>query len=212
MNYIFDVCLNFNKELYDFYEWDKEDKVEFYLKIPIFRIEDEIIDNFIYHEIRVSNIFLKKIYNKSQKYYKNIVKNNKYSCILSSNNKCIGINFNDEGYIESRSYLSLEEETEILEFSKFLKYSIIDYKIIKKNSFKINYLTRKENKIIGVLTNYLDELIRSKKTEELEYIYYEIYNEKINNYNIIKQKLLSAINNSFDKRNKFYKLYNFVCN
>lgn len=212
MNYIFDVCLNFNKELYDFYEWNKDDKVEFYLKIPIFRIEDEIIDNFIYHDIKVNNLFLKRIYNKSQKYYKNIVKYNKYSCILSSNNKCIGINFNDEGYIESKSYLSLEEETEVLEFSKFLKYSIIDYKIIKKNSFKLNFLTRKENNIISILTNYLDNLFSNKEYEEIEYIYYEIYGEKLNNMDIIKQKLLSAINNSFDKRNKFYKLYNFVCN
>ena len=212
MNYIFDVCLNFNKELYDFYEWNKDDKVEFYLKIPIFRIEDEIIDNFIYHEIKVNNLFLKKIYNKSQKYYKNIVKNNKYSCILSSSNKCIGINFNDEGYIESKSYLSLEEETEVLEFSKFLKYSIIDYKIIKKNTIKNNYLTRKENKIINILTNYLSKLITNKEYEELEYIYYEIYGEKPMNIGVIKQKLTNAINNSFYKRNEFYKLYNFVCN
>lgn len=212
MNYIFDVCLNFNKELYDFYEWDFNDKVEFFLKIPIFRIEDEIIDNFIFHDIKVSNLFLKKIYNKSQKYYKNIVKNNKYSCILSSNTKCIAINFNDDGYIDSRSNLSLEEETEVLEFTKFLKYSIIDYKIIKKNSFKVNYFTRKENKIINTLTNYLYDLIDDKKYEELEYFYYEIYNEKTDNISVIKQKLLSAINNSFDKRNIFYKLYNFVCN
>lgn len=212
MNYIFDVCLNFNKELYDFYEWDINDQVEFFLKIPIFRIEDEIIDNFIFHDIKVSNLFLKKIYYKSQKYFKNIVKNNKYSCILASNNKCIAINFNDEGYIDSRSNLSLEEETEVLEFAKFLKYSIIEYKIIKKNSIKINYFTRKENKIINTLTNYLYDLITNKKYDELEYFYYEIYNEKTDNIGVIKQKLLSAINNSFDKRNTFYKLYNFVCN
>ena len=212
MNYIFDIYINFNKELYDFYEWNDDDKIEFFVKIPIFRIEEEIINNFIYHCIKVDNNFLRKIYNKSQKYSNKTVVNNEYSCILSSNNKCIAISFNDEGYINSRSYLSLEEESEILEFSKFLKYSIINYKIIKKNSFKNNYLTRKENSNIKILNNYLNELIGNKNYEELEYIYYEIYDKKEENYNIIKLKLFNAINNSESKRDKFLKLYNLAHN
>ena len=35
MNYIFDVCLNFNKELYNFYEWNNEDEILYILKIII---------------------------------------------------------------------------------------------------------------------------------------------------------------------------------
>lgn len=212
MNFIFDICINFNKELYSFYEWNSDDNIEFFLKIPIFRIEEEIINNFIYHDVKVHNNFLKKIYNKSQKYYKNTIVNNKYSCIFASNNRCIAINFDDKGYISSRSFLSLEEESEILEFSKFLKYNIIDYKIIKKNSFKTNYLTRRDNNNIEILNNYLNSLISNNDTEELKYIYYEIYNEKENNFDIIKQKLFNAIGNSENKRNKFIELYNLVHN
>ena len=212
MNFIFDIYINFNKELYNFYEWNNDDKIEFFLKIPIFRIEEEIINNFIYHEIKVDNNFLKKIYNKSQKYYKNTIVNNKYSCIFASNNRCIAINFDDKGYINYKSFLSLEEESEILEFSKFLKFNIVDYKIIKKNSYKTNYLTRKENNNIKILNNYLKVLINNNDCEELEYIYYEIYNEKEDNFNIIIQKLYNAIKNSDNKRNKFLELYNLVHN
>ena len=43
MNYIYDITLNFNNELNNFYEWDEQDNIEFYLKIPIFRVEDDII-------------------------------------------------------------------------------------------------------------------------------------------------------------------------
>ena len=210
MNYIFDVCLNFNKELYDFYEWNIDDKVEFFLKIPIIKLEDSDINNFINNNIKVNALFLKKIFNKSQKYYKNTIKNNKYSCIFSSNNKCIAINFDDNGFIDSRSNLSLEEETEVLEFSKFLKYSLIDYKIIKKNSFKNSFYTRKEINMIETLNKYLNKLIEDKNIEEMEYIYYEIYNEKSNNFDVIKQKLFNAINYSDNKRNKFLELYNLV--
>lgn len=210
MNYIFDICLNFNNELYDFYEWDKNDNIEFYLKIPIFKVEEDIINDFVFHDIKIDNIFLKKIYNKSQKYYKNTVRNNRYSCIFSSNNKCIAVNFDDNGNIIGKSNLSLEEESEVLEFSKFLKYSIIDYKTIKKNQVFNKYLTRNELNKISLLNNYILKLFDNKNYDELEYLYYELYSDKTSDYNIIKQKLLSLINNSDKKREKIFELYNLV--
>ena len=70
MNYVFDVCLNFSRELFDFYEWNNEDEVLYFLKIPVFKIEEELIDDFIKNDIKVENVFLKKIYNKSQIYFK----------------------------------------------------------------------------------------------------------------------------------------------
>ena len=38
MNYIYDITLNFNKTLYNFYEWNKDDDIDFYLKIPVLNI------------------------------------------------------------------------------------------------------------------------------------------------------------------------------
>ena len=145
MNYAFDVCLNFNKELYNFYEWNEEDNIIYFLKIPVFKIEEELINDFIKNDVRVDNIFLRKIYNKNQVYFK---KNDlHYSCILVTSNYAIGLNFNEKGFIIGKSYLSLEEETEVIEFAKFIKYSIINYKIIRKNNDKERYLTRKEKEI-----------------------------------------------------------------
>ena len=47
MNYIFDITLNFNDELLNFYEWDDLDYKEFFLKIPIFKVEENTMFDFI---------------------------------------------------------------------------------------------------------------------------------------------------------------------
>ena len=39
MNYIYDITLNLNKKLYEFYEWKEEDNPEFILKIPVYKVE-----------------------------------------------------------------------------------------------------------------------------------------------------------------------------
>ena len=42
MNYIYDIVLNFNENAYNFYDWYKEDNIELYIKVPVFKIEEEI--------------------------------------------------------------------------------------------------------------------------------------------------------------------------
>lgn len=193
MNYVFDVSLNFNKVLYDFYEWNKEDEILYFLKIPVFKVENELIYDFIINDIRVDNLFLKKIYNKSKIYF-NKQKYGTYSCIITSSTRAVGLNFDKNGFVIGKSNLSLEEETEVVEFSKFIKYSIINYKIIKKNSIKRNYLTRKEYYDLATINNYLSDLEKNNKIDELKYIYYELFEDIENDYYKIKQKIGNNLN------------------
>ena len=37
MNYVYDIVLNLSDKLYNFYEWNSEDNVELYVKIPIIK-------------------------------------------------------------------------------------------------------------------------------------------------------------------------------
>lgn len=209
MNYAFDVCLNFNKELYNFYEWNEEDNIIYFLKIPVFKIEEELINDFIKNDVRVDNIFLRKIYNKNQVYFK---KNDlHYSCILVTSNYAIGLNFNEKGFIIGKSYLSLEEETEVIEFAKFIKYSIINYKIIRKNNDKERYLTRKEKTDLKNIVQYLNDLQRDKKIDELKYLYYEIFDTIENDYKKIKLKLENTLSSNEEKREKFLEIIKYVC-
>lgn len=210
MNYVFDVCLNFNKELYNFYEWNESDEVLYFLKIPVFKIEDELINDFINNDIKVDNFFLKKIYKKSQIYFKKSNKLNDYSCIITSSKYCIGINLDKNGYVLGKSYLSLEEENEVIEFSKFIKYSMINYKVIRKNSIKENYLTRKEKEDILYIKKHLNNLLDNKKINELKYLYYEIFNSLEDDYKKIKNRLENVLIISDKKREKLFEIIKYV--
>ena len=43
MNYVYDIVLNLSDKLYNFYEWNSDDNVELYVKIPIIKVEEETI-------------------------------------------------------------------------------------------------------------------------------------------------------------------------
>lgn len=210
MNYVFDVCLNFNKELLNFYEWNNEDEVLYFLKIPVFKIEEELMDDFIKNDIKVETIFLKKIYNKSQIYFKRSNRINEYSCILTTNKKAIGLCFDKNGYVTGKSYLSLEEENEVTEFSKFIKYCLINYKVIRKNNIRESYLTRKEKEDIKAIKEYLGNLERDKRLEELKYIHYEIFNYTLDNSEKIKAKLNSILFTNDKKREELLEIIKYV--
>ena len=41
MTYIYDVTLNFNEILYDFFEWNNSDTLTHIRKIPMFKVNNE---------------------------------------------------------------------------------------------------------------------------------------------------------------------------
>ena len=68
------------------------------------------------------------------------------------------------------------------------------HKIIKKNSIKRNYLTRKEYYDLATINNYLNDLEKNNKIDELKYIYYELFEDIENDYYKIKQKIGNNLN------------------
>ena len=45
MNYIYDIILNFQERIYDFYEWNKTDVITHIRKIPVFKISSKDLYN-----------------------------------------------------------------------------------------------------------------------------------------------------------------------
>lgn len=197
MNYIYDITLNFNKELYNFYEWDEEDNVEYYLKVPIFKVEKDVIKDFIMDKIIVDKNFLFKIFNKNDKYKK--TNKNKYVAVFTTIDKAVAISFNEKGESVYKSYLSIEEENDLLEYSKLLKYTLIDYKIKEKKKNSNIYLTRHEKNLKIDLLKKIEKLYKNKDIYKLKYIFYEIYNERPINDEKIYYKLINLIKNNSDK-------------
>lgn len=207
MNYIYDITLNFNKELYNFYEWNTDDNIEFYVKIPIFKVEENILDDFINSSFIVDKAFLNKIMNRSEKYSKTMVKTSKYVCVFTSSSRVLGVVFNEKGESIFKSYLSIDEEGEVLDFSKLIKYNLIDYKIKQKNNNKNKFFTRNEKVIKSFVTNSINEMYDKKEYDKLKYVFYELYNERLNNENKIYSKLINLVENNNDKIQKLNKIF-----
>ena len=132
MTYVYDVLLNFTDEnkIIEFFEWDNDDIIEHVKKIPIMRVSSKKIIDIINNEIMVEKEFLERIKNNTTLYKK--TKNLQYAVLISDLNRVIGIEFDKEGKIISKSSLLLDEEEEIIEECLDIKEENLNYKIIKK--------------------------------------------------------------------------------
>ena len=54
MNYVYDVLLNFNKELYEYYDWNLSDVIIHIRKILLFKV-----DNKVFNDLKKGNILVK---------------------------------------------------------------------------------------------------------------------------------------------------------
>ena len=61
MNYIYDIVLNFNKEYYSFYEWNRRDNIINVKKIPLFLVDNECFNIMKYDNVCVSKDFINVI-------------------------------------------------------------------------------------------------------------------------------------------------------
>ncbi len=198
MNYIYDIYLNFNKELYDFFDWNRSDKLVHIKSIPVFKTTEENLTNIISHNIQLEENTFKDIYNKCTIWNKSI-KNKSYA-LFCDNNTIIAIEFNENGKSINKSSLLINEELEILETTYKLKEKNINFKILGKikNVLKTRNQIKEEQFVIKELKNI--------SSEKLNYIYFECFGKREKNKNIIMKKLLNLSKNS-----KTYKnLYNIL--
>ena len=208
MNYIYDITLNFNKNnLYEFYEWKEEDDAEFILKIPMFKVSTEDIVNIKYGDIIVNKNFLKQIEDKTEVYAPNAVNIIRYACIFSSEESSIAVEFDASGLSYMKSNLSIDEEDEVIECAKLIKYTILDYKLKSKKSINVVSSTRYEREMSKYLLKSLEKMKKNNENSKLKYIFYEIYNEKSDDIEKVYSKLINITKNN---DNKFIKLKNLV--
>lgn len=115
MVYIYDILLNFNKNLIEYFEWEEKDKIKYIKKIMVFKTTTNTIKDIIENEIILDKNFTKQI----PKYEMNGLKNNSSTCLLTDGNIVIGILIK-ENIITDISRLLLDEENEILLIAKNL--------------------------------------------------------------------------------------------
>jgi hypothetical protein len=193
MKNIYDILVNFKKIPYEFYEWNKEDDVKHVKKMPSIKVSDSALYDIFYSDAVVSKNFLDQIKDKTEIFFGRTIKKVKYACVIYNDDVALSILLNDNGEIIGKSKLLFDEEEDVLKEDVPVKE--IDYNIIKKSK-KISGLTRREAKIVLLLSKYLDKIHESKKNDEIKYMYFECFNkvEEDNEkaYKNLKNEVLKA--------------------
>ena len=193
MKNIYDILVNFKKIPYEFYEWNKEDDVKHVKKMPSIKVSDSTLYDIFYNDAVVSKNFLDQIKDKTEIFFGRTVKKVKYACVIYNDDVALSILLNDNGEIIGKSKLLFDEEEDVLKEDVPVKE--IDYNVIKKSK-KISGLTRREAKIVLLLSKYLDKIHESKKNDEIKYMYFECFNkvEEDNEkaYKNLKNEVLKA--------------------
>lgn len=195
MNYEYNIKVNLKKELINFYEWNKNDKITILKKVPVFKVNDDTYSEFLNFNIKVNKKFIEKIE----------LSNN--ICIFCTDIDSICIKFNIDGEIDKISKLDLLEEKDILDSMIGKSKYKLNYK--KLSSKKIySYNTREENKIINTLVEYLE--LKKDNKEIIDYLYYEWFNKNSNNKNKY-EKLVESIKNEYNiKHQKLYEIIELI--
>lgn len=203
MNYYYDILLNFQENYYMFYEWDKEDNIEFVKKIPLFHIDSKEIVDIFNNKIMITNEFLKLIENKTK------IKQNKflkYTAIFSDGKNSLAVEFNDDGVLINKSSLILDDELSINEFMYSINKSNLDYQIIETETRSKE--TRQELKIKRLLKLEVQSMYEKKEYSKLKYIYLEWFNELKDNIDNMYELMLNKINSTLT--NKEYEIYELI--
>lgn len=194
MNYAYNIKVNLKDKLYNFYEWNKEDKIIILKRVNVFVVDDNTYNDILNMSIIVTNEFLKELTD-------NI-------CIFCNDIDSVCIKFNNKGVISKISKLDLIEENDILEEINYNnKYKLKYTKIDKSNGY--SYKTRKEDRIINELNNYI---IKNKNDIELiNYLYEEWFNNNkcTNKY----EKLINAVNGEYSiNHDRLYDVVKLINN
>ena len=145
MNYVYDILSNFNQELYDFYDWDKNDNFTHLRKVPSFRVSKEVLVDLMFKKVKIKGNLLKLIKDKTQVFTKEGVDVIEYCFIVSDSVNALGVILDEDGVVYKRSKFLVSEELEINKCLKTSKIYNVEYNLLSSKTHYSN-MTRNEEK------------------------------------------------------------------
>jgi len=203
MNYYYDILLNFQDEYCMFYEWDKDDNIDFIKKIPLLHIDSKTFNDIYSKIIEIDIEFLKLIENKTKLKQNNYLK---YTCLFSDGKNTVALEFNDSGLVINKSSLMIDDELNINEFMYNIEKTKINYKIVENDKRKKE--TRQERNIKRLLKIEVNKMYDNKEFSKLKYIYLEWFNEILDDINKMYNNMLNKISDNLTE--KEYKIYEII--
>ncbi|MEG2321935.1 MAG: DUF3603 family protein [Bacilli bacterium] len=205
MNYIYDILINYNNNLYDIYDWNKEDTIIHIRKIPVFKLDTNILLNLVENKVKVDKDFLIKIFNKTEMFKKNKVAVLEYCFLATDLEEVIAFKLDKDGCIIAYSKLLVEEEIEVLEYGQSMNKYDLKYDVVKK--LKPNYFkTRKELVIRNYIIKQIKETIKNNDVDKLKYLYFDCFKKNIKKDNLI-HNIYKDLEDNWD--NVYLKVFDF---
>lgn len=190
MNYVYDILVNFNENLYDFYDWNLNDPVTHIRRIPIYKVTSKQFYEIKNYQVKFDSKFLEVIKNRTEFFSGRNIKIMKYAFLLTDGLDIMGIFIGDSIKYTS---LQMDEELDILENFRF-KESHLDYQITStKNAMILK--TRYQIEQINKMRQKLNDLIKENNISKIQYIYYECFNEKEKQISLILERFYHSLEN-----------------
>ena len=197
MYYYYDIILNFqdSKNLYEFYEWEETDDIDFIKKIPVFRISNNSLKELLKYKVKFSQEFLNEIKNKT--ILKSSTKVLKNTFLVCDAKDALALELNNDGSVINRCKLLLADEINLNEIMFTMKETKLKYEKLKK------YEKRKEirqiEKIKKLIICEIKTLYESKNISKLKYLYYEWFNILNEDIEKIYSHMKIDLNKSFNE-------------
>ena len=107
--------------------------------------------------------------------------------------------------------LEIDSETNIYEadLTGLNSTTVVDiqYNVIKQNKIHNRFITRHQSEVINYISTEINNLIKKKNYNKLKYLYYEWFNEKESNINLIIDSLKDILNKDFSSKHiSFFEL------
>lgn len=207
MIYIYDLTLNFNDRLYDFYDWKETDNITHYRKIPLIKLSDKKYDKFLNNKVQVDEELLSLVRDKAQQYKGRMLKTVKYAFVLTNGFDAFAVMLDDGGTSVKKSELVIGEELEVIDLANNLTVKDVSFNIVCKDNF-VNKFTRDEEVIINGVVSKIND--HKDNLELLKYLYYE-WNNKIyvgkSCYDDLIKDITSQYSDKLNKLNEILNLY-----
>ncbi len=193
MIYVYDILLNFNKELIEFFEWEKHDNIKYAKKISLFKVDKKVIKDILEYEIEFDSSFVKN----TNKYDFDGIGDKIYYTLLTDGDIVIGLSIKNNK-IDLLSRLIIDEEDEVITMANSINKYNINYKKLGLKRKDSRVLTRNEKEKLKGLKKEIINLYKDKNYDKLKYLYYEFTSKYSDNIKFIYENLL----NSFNSYNK----------
>lgn len=208
MIYVYDIILNWsNNELYDFFEWELNDELENVKKMPLIKIDSNVLNKMFNCDFCIKKELLNRIDNATETYFTNKTGLIKYACIFTDSTRALAVKFDEDGNGILKSKLLLDEEQEVLMLSSKLNKYDIEIETCCSKKY-LSFETRHEKEIRKVLLEEINNCYSNCNFDKLKYLYFECFDDEESDTDVAFNRLIESIDDGINKVH--YKLYDLV--